>query len=225
MGGGVRSGGGGSGRSMRTDLRAPSRPSALAAVAALAEDDDPRHRAAAEAEARGLEQSQRRAERREDGGHAEEEIEEEAEGYARDGGALGDDEIEAEGNGGSLGAAFIVPPQLGRQQEQSRSPLSSPPPPPDASLAFAAVTATNDSERVAAMEGLPATGDGPVTVTATPTSSPESVLQRVAEACRQAGVELVSKGVCVRHGFVECCCAAMLGALACTRAGGWAWRK
>lgn len=198
LGGGVRSGGGSS-RSMRTELQASSRrPSGLAAAAAtaatLVED--------AEARPLGLGQSQRRAGRRDDdggGGHAEEEIEDEAEVYSRDGEALADDgddgDVEAGGNDASVEAvraAFLMPPRL-RQQEQPRSPLSSPPPPPDASLAFAAVTGA-DSERVAALAGLPATGGRSVTVTAAPTSSPESVLQRMAEACRQAGVELVSQG-------------------------------
>ena len=144
----------------------------------------------------GLGQSQRRVGRRDDGGgdHAEEEIEEEADGYVRDGEGV-DDEVEAGGNDASLAAvetAFLLPPRL-RQQGRSRSPLSSPPPPPDASLAFATVTAA-DSERTPAMGGLPATGGGSVTLNAAPASNPESVLQRMAEACRQAGVQLVSRG-------------------------------
>lgn len=223
LGDGVGSGGG-SGRTMRAGLL-PSPRKVAAAVAAAVEEEDARERSAAaaeaEAEAAHMEWagggSQRGAGRTggRDDAHEEEEIEEDEgeeeeeeedeECYERD-----TEEPGAQGTQASAAkavAALLLPPQL---RQPLHSPLSSPPQPPlpRAALAFTPVAATN-SERPAMFEGRPgleglaggveaAPGMKRRSAATTTTTKPESVLKRMAEACRQAGVVFVRRE-CVPH--------------------------
>ncbi|CAM9604266.1 unnamed protein product, partial [Ectocarpus sp. 13 AM-2016] len=200
LGDGVRSGG--SGRTMRAGLL-PSPRKVAAAVAAAVEEDDVWERSAAEAEAEaeaahmeweggGPQRGAERTGGRDDTREEEEEEEEEEECYERE-----TEEAGAQGTEASAGkavTALLLPPQL---RQPLHSPLSSPPqpPPPSAALAFTPVAATN-SERPAMFEGRPglerlaggveATKRG--SAATTPRTKPESVLKRMAEACRRAGV-------------------------------------
>lgn len=199
---------------------------AAAAEALAVEEDDARHRWGAEVQAGRIAHLQREAASpvgnsggNGDGGHEEEEEEEED---TRDGEATDENEADSSNARSSVVApaataettALLLPPQL---RQPSHSPLSSPPPPPppDASLAFATVAATGSSVgRVAGMEearpedhheeltrtvgALPTIAGGGATAV-TPATNSENVLQRMAEACRQAGVILVSLRVTVRR--------------------------
>lgn len=220
-----------SSRSMRADplpdshaevaAVAAAGPAAAAAAAALAlavEEDDARHRWGAEVQAGTVSQLQREVASPSDnsgdngdGGHEEEGEEEEED--TRDGEAT--DENKADSND----ATNSVMPAAAATAETTAF-LLPPPPPPDASLAFAAVAATGSGVgRVAVMEearpedhheGLTRT------VGALPTNS-ENVLQRMAEACQQAGVALVSTS------FVHGCCVARLGVFGHSGACTWVY--
>ncbi|CAN0269599.1 unnamed protein product, partial [Ectocarpus fasciculatus] len=136
----------------------------------------------------------------EEGGEEEEEEEEEEAGEEEECYERETEEAGTQGTQASAAkavAALLLPPQL---RQPLHTPLSSPPqpPPPSAALAFTPVAATN-SERPAVFEGRPglegligdveaAPGMKRGSVATAPTSKPESVLMRMAEACRQAGV-------------------------------------